>query len=168
MSYGGTNQGVTDDIADNESLCWDEDGDGDCAANAEARATLSFGIRGVGDVGTSTDTGDVNLTAAFPANPFERVVFYVQLEDDEDIDGTTTDVWAYLGEGRGRASSDNGDTDDATYDRDFSWRLNVQGAQVAAAAELTTPGTVNIQAVGYTAGGSGGHRHSRANAHSFR
>ena len=94
-------QTIADDLND-ASLCWDADDDGDCADASEARATLTFEILGTGTVGSSTDPGDVDLTAEAPENPFERVVFYVQLVDGDD----PGIKWAYLGEGRGRAPID--------------------------------------------------------------
>ena len=146
-SYISGEEAVTDDLAGAE-LCWDADDDGDCADDSEARATLTFAISGEGGVNDATgDTDDdPGLTAEAPENPFERVVFYVQL-DDGDNPGTK---WAYLGEGRGRAPEGTG------VSRTFSWRLNVRGSDVAAAADLTAVGTdpVMIRAVGYTADGN--------------
>ena len=142
---------------DAANLCWDADGDGDCADAAEARATLTFALNGTGTAADLAGGADgVTLEAEAPGNPFERVVFYVQRETGlTDLDGVTT-TWAYLGEGRGRAPEDNPDDDDATADRGFSWRLNVRGADVAEAAGLVAiPGAaLNFRAVGYTDDGT--------------
>ena len=156
-------QAVASDLAAGETLCWDVDGDGDCDPAGEVRTNLTFSIRGLGGLSAATgDTDDsgtipATITAAAPtANPFERVVFYVQLSTGLTQDGVTT-TWAYLGEGRGRPPTSNPDGDTATPDRQFSWRLNVRGADVAAARGLTgltasTP--VTIRAVGYDADGN--------------
>ena len=146
-------QSVADDLGDAE-LCWDADDDGDCADDAEARATLTFLINGTGEVDTSTDTEDVDLTAEAPENPFERVVFYVQLDAGADTEGLDDNTWAIIGEGRGRAPTANPDGVADTADRQFSWRLNVRGSDLAAAANLIAGGGVTIRAVGYTADGN--------------
>ena len=166
-------EAVEDDLAAGETLCWDVDGDGDCADDSEARASLTFSISGTDVVTAATGTAPTDasqIKAEGTSNPFERVVFYVQLDDDASIGGATVDTWAYLGEGRGRAP-DGGDvqedtpaTGDTTVATTFSWRLNVRGSQVAAAAGLTaiptggsndgTDTDVTIRAVGYTADGN--------------
>ena len=163
-------QGVVDDLDGTatpaETLCWDVDGDGDCADGGQARATLTFNITGT-DVVTATTGGTApteasQIEAEGASNPFERVVFYVQRDESLTGLGTVTTTWAYLGEGRGRAPNigdvqeDTPGTGDTTVATTFSWRLNVRGSDVAEAAGLTAiPGAaLNFRAVGYTDDGT--------------
>ena len=146
---------------DEAALCWDTDDDG-CNDGAETRATLTFSI----DTDEVLTAGDYDDDATTPdttpdsegftglGNPFERVIFYVQLVGETD--GAVTGVWAELGEARGRAPTNNPDNDGGTtVDRQFSWRLSVRASDLGMTAGQVEPpaAALNIRAVGYTPGG---------------
>ncbi|MDE0082087.1 MAG: Ig-like domain-containing protein [Gammaproteobacteria bacterium] len=157
---------IAHDLEAGETLCWDTDDDG-CEADAsQTRTTLTFSIQGTDTVTdpTTAATDASTVVAAGAPNPFERVIFYAQLPAlPAAADGVTT-AWAYLGESRGRppSSSDTGtDGTNTQVTTDFTWRLNVRGADVGATRGLTSlenldedARTVTIRAVGYTADGT--------------
>ena len=155
-------QAIENDLTVDEgtgTLCWDTDDDG--CEGGKARATLTFDITGT-DVVTGTPGGTATPESTIEAegapDPFERVVFYVRLDSENaPLVGAVTTTWISLGEGLGR--SPIGDASN----QEFSWRLNLAGSQVAAAAGLTgfteavngdPEEVVIIRAVGYTADGS--------------
>ena len=156
--------GVT---AEDAILCWDTDNDG-CADNTETRTSVTFTIDAVEaltqtavDHDSDPDTPEVMRpeSAGFEGlvNPFERVVFYVQVAGEDPDDGTVDNIWAELGEARGRAPENNEDDVDTTVDRQFSWRLTVRAEDLGMATgrtELTGNVDVPVRAVGYTEDGN--------------
>ena len=145
-----TGQAITDDLSTAttpEDLCWDTDDDGCDDDDSVARANIEFTIMGTDEVSAANALAVNALEVEGVANPFERVVFYVQLDDVAD-----TTPWAILGEGRGRASAGT----DA--ERTFTWRLSVRGSDLGAARgleELLNDANLDvmIRAVGYTEDG---------------
>ena len=149
------------------TLCWDTDNDG-CGDDTETRTTVDFTIDAeealtavLGDHDNDPETAETTEnpeSAGFEGlvNPFERVVFYVQI-DALDPDGTLANVWVTLGEGRGRAPTNNADGSSATVDRQFTWRLTVRAEDLGMATgrtELTANVEVPVRAVGYTEDGN--------------
>lgn len=132
--------------SDETDLCWDTDTNG-CDTNEET-AQVSFSITGAG-----SDIADGPLQ-----NPFNRVVFYVGIDANNDgvidVDESGNQMYTTLGNGS-QAVTDDGTT------RTYTWRINVSGAQLAMAANRTTQegvddptDNVTIRAVGYNRDGA--------------
>lgn len=148
-------------------LCWDTDNDG-CADDTETRTTVDFTITAeealtqtAVDHDNDPDTPEVQRpeSAGFEGlvNPFERVVFYAQIAGLDPDGGTVNNVWVAIGEGRGRAPTNDADDVGTTVDRQFTWRLTVRAEDLGMATgrtELTANADVPVRVVGYTEEGN--------------
>ena len=149
--------------AEDTALCWDTDNDG-CEDDTKTRTTVDFTINAV-EVLSAVDHDNDDTTADEEpqsdvtelVNPFEKVVFYVQLAGETATGEAVNVIWAELGEGRGRAPENNADTNPNNVDRQFTWRLSVRAEDLGMATgrtELTADVEVNIRAVGYSNDGN--------------
>ena len=149
------------------ALCWDTDNDG-CADNTKTRTTVDFTIDAqeavtgtMGDHDMDPDTPDTDSTPDSEGfeglvNPFERVVFYVQVAGLTPA-GAVNSVWVAIGEGRGRAPTNDPENDDSVT-RQFTWRLTVRAEDLGMATgrmgEQTANVVIPVRAVGYTEDGN--------------
>jgi hypothetical protein len=149
--------------AEDTALCWDTDNDG-CEDDTKTRTTVDFTINAV-EVLSAVDHDNDDTTADEEpqsdvtelVNPFEKVVFYVQLAGETATGEAVNVIWAELGEGRGRAPENNADTNPNNVDRQFTWRLSVRAEDLGMATgrtELTASTPVPVRAVGYTEDGN--------------